>query len=55
MIVVFSLVKSIKDTLSENTSSNKTQALPKGMNVDIWVTGTLNQLFTRGSYTQMKY
>ena len=31
----------------ENTPSNKTQAPLKSTNIDIWVTGTLNQLFTR--------
>ena len=42
----------LKDTYRENTPSNKTQALTKGMNTDIWVIVTLNQLFKRGSYTQ---
>ena len=31
----------------ENTPSNNTQASLKSTNIDIWVTGTLNQLFTR--------
>ena len=46
---------SIKDTHKEITPSNKTQALAKSMNVDIWVICTLNQLFIRGSYTQNKF
>ena len=25
------------------------------MNMDIWETGTLNELFIRGSYTQIKF
>ena len=29
----------------ENTLSNKTQALTKSMNMDIWVIGILNQIF----------
>ena len=33
----------------ENTSSNKTQALTKNMNMDIWVVGKL-----RDSFTQIK-
>ena len=34
----------IKDTHRENTPSNKTQALTKSMNMDIWKIGTLNKL-----------
>ena len=41
-----------KDTHSENTPSNKTQALTKSMNMGIWVVGTSNQLFIRGSCTE---
>ena len=41
-----------KDTLRENTTSNKSQALAKSFNMDIWVIGTLNQIFIRNSYTQ---
>ena len=41
-----------KDTLRENTTSNKSQALAKSLNMDIWVIGTLNQVFIRNSYTQ---
>ena len=29
--------------------SNKTPALAKSMNMDIWIVGTSNQFFTRGS------
>ena len=29
--------------------------LTKSMNMDIWVIGILNQLFIRGSYTQIKF
>ena len=43
-----------KDTHRENTLSNKNQALMKSMNMDIWVIDTLNQLFNRGSYIQVK-
>ena len=42
-----------KDTLRENTTSNKSQALAKSLNMDIWVIGTLNQIFIRNSYTQI--
>ena len=39
----------------EKAPSNKTQALTKSMNVDIWVVGTLNLLFVRGFYTDTKF
>ena len=39
----------IKDTHREKVPSNKTAALTKNMIMDIWVVGTLNQLFIRGS------
>ena len=45
----------IKDTHRENTRSSKTQALTKSINMDIWVIGALNQLFRRGSYTQLSF
>ena len=32
----------------------KTQALAESINMDIWVIGTLNPLFIRGSYNQIK-
>ena len=37
------------DTHREKVVSNKTQVLTKIMNMGIWVFGTLNQLFIRGS------
>ena len=39
---------SLKDTPMEKTPSNKTPALTKSMNMDIWVVRTSNQLFIRG-------
>ena len=39
----------IKDTHREKASSNKTPALTKSRNMGIWVVGTSNQLFIRGS------
>ena len=33
----------------------KTEALSKIIYMDIYVLGTLNQLFIRGSYTQIKF
>ena len=38
----------IKDTHWEYTLSNKIQVLKKITNMDIWLNGTLNQLFMRG-------
>ena len=35
------------------TRKNKSPALTKSTNMDIWVVGTSNQLFTRDSYTQV--
>ena len=40
---------SIKDTHREKTPSNKTPALRKSTNMEVWAVGTLNQLFIRGS------
>ena len=39
----------------ENTPLNKTQAIAKSMNMDIWVVSTLSQLFIGDSYTQVKF
>ena len=39
----------------KKASSNKISALTKSMNMDIWVVGTMNQLFIRGSYTETKF
>ena len=41
--------KFIKDTQREKVLSNKTPSLTKSMNMSIWVVGTSNQLFIRGS------
>ena len=35
--------------------SNKTPALTKSMNMEIWMVGTPNQLFIRGSSTETKF
>ena len=40
----------IKDTYREKALSKKTPALIKGMNIDIWVVGTSNQLFIMGGF-----
>ena len=45
----------LKDTNREKAPSNETQALTGSMNMDILVVGTLNQLFIRGSYTEVKF
>ena len=46
---------SFKDTHRENTLPNKTQVLTKSMNINIWVIGTLSQLFKRASHAQFKF
>ena len=38
-----------KDTHKEKEPSNKTPALRKIANMDVWAVGTLNQLFIRSS------
>ena len=38
----------------ENTLSNKTQALRKSMNMNIWEIAASNQ-FIRGFYTEIKF
>ena len=47
--------KNINNTHRENAPQNKTQTHRKNMNMDIWVVSALNQLFTRGSYTEIKF
>ena len=48
-------MKRVKGTHRENTPSDKTEALTKNMNMYIWIICTLNQLYLRGSYTQIKF
>ena len=43
------------DTHRENTPSNKTEVLTKSIDMYIWATGILNQLFIRCFYTQAKF
>ena len=40
--------KKVKGTHREKGSSNKTLALRKSANMDVWAVGILNQLFIRG-------
>ena len=39
----------LKDTHRKKPPKNKVPALSKGMNIDIWLVSTSNQLFMRGS------
>ena len=39
----------VRDTFSEKAPSNKTLALIKSMNIDIWIFDTSDQLFIRVS------
>ena len=41
----------LKHSHREKALSNKTPALTKKVNINIWVVETSNQLFKRGSYT----
>ena len=49
-----SYITIIKVTHREYTPSNKTEVLLKSMNMYMWGIGTVNPLFVRGSYTQIK-
>ena len=40
-----------KDTHKGSTPSSKTQVLMKITNMDIWLIGTMNQIFVRGFNT----
>ena len=42
------------DTHGEKVPSNKTLALAKSINMDIWIVGRSTQLFIRGSYAVLK-
>ena len=53
-IVLNGCSRSFKDTHREKAPSNKTPALWKSMNMDIWVVGTSNQSLIAGSYTKTK-
>ena len=46
---LFLVTKLLKDTHSEKAPSNETPAFTKSTNMGIWVVGTSNQLFIRGS------
>ena len=49
------LLNWLKDADREKTPSSKTPLLTKSMNIGIWVVGTSNELFMRGSYTEAKF
>ena len=44
-----------KDTHREKVPSNKTQALTKSTNMDIWTAGNSNQFFIRDSSSETKF
>ena len=46
---LFLVTKLLKDTHIEMAPSNETPAFTKRTNMGIWVVGTSNQLFIRGS------
>ena len=45
----------LKDTHKEKQPANNTTALTKSRNMGIWVIGTSNQLFIRGSWTETNF
>ena len=45
----------LKNTHRETATSDKTTTLKKSMNMVICVVGTSNQLFIRGSLTEIKF
>ena len=45
----------LKVTHNKKLTSDKTSALTKSMNIDIWVVCTSNQFFIRGSYTEIGF
>ena len=49
------LCEIVKGTNREKAPSNKTPALMESMNMDIWILGTLNQLFAKGFSTETKF
>ena len=49
------IVRSSEDTHGEKAPSNRTLTLRKSRNMGIWVVGTSNQLFVRGSSTEAKF
>ena len=44
-----------KDTHIDKTPLNKTPVLRKSMNMNMWVAGSLNQLFIRGFSTETNF
>ena len=53
VLLFFNLSTSFRDTHWGKAPSNKTQALTKSTNTDIWVIG--NYLSVRGFYTRIKF
>ena len=53
--ILLAILSELKDSHRGKSSSKETKALTKSMNMYISVVGTLNQLFKRGSYTQIKF
>ena len=52
--LLFAGGSTIKDTHWQKAPSNKTPALTKSMDMDIWVVRTSNQLFLRDSQAETK-
>ena len=48
-------VRTVLNTDREKAPPKKTLPFTKTINMDIWVVGTSNQHFVRGSYTESKF
>ena len=59
LLLVFKIAESLQCILNyihmEKDPTNETSALTKSMNMNIWIIGTSNQLFIRGSYAETKF
>ena len=54
-MILMKLIKTLRNTQREKTPSNKAPALTKNVNMDMWLVGSSNQVFVRGSYTETKF
>ena len=52
---MLAILNFFKDTHREKVPSNKIPARTKSVNMGIWVVGTSNQHFRRGSYSETKF
>ena len=53
MIII--IIDKKKKKKKKGNPQNETQSLTKRLNMDIWVTGTLSQLFVRVCHNEIKF